>query len=176
MTDPRPRPQYGEYAPPGWVSPVQQPVADTQGSDLQRRAGRSSRPDVSATARRPVARAWDRAVTLGLLVLWTVLTIEGLFSFPQLAQTLEAIYKQMGIGTFTLVDQAHSAGIALAVIQVVLLALTIWRSYRSLKRNRLAFFWPLVGFVVYFAVLMVVMAIVVFSDPAYMAYVATLGG
>ena len=173
MTDPRPKPQYGEYAPPGWVSPVQQPAAPD--ANPQRPTGRIA-PKDAPTTRRPVARLWDRAVTGGLLALWAVLTIEGLFSFPQLPTTLDAIYAQMGIGSFTMVDQARSAGIALAVIQVVLLSLTIWRSYRSMKRGKLSFYWPLVGFVVYFAVLMVVMAVVVFSDPAYQTYVGTLGG
>lgn len=174
MTDPRPKPQYGEYAPPGWVSPVQQPVPATESTRVDR-AGRSGAVG-SAAIRRPRARAWDVPVTFGLLMLWAVVAIEGLFSFPRLAETLGILYTQMEIGEFTLVDQARSAGIALAVIQVVLLALTIWRSYRSLKRGKLAFYWPLIGFVVYFAVLLVVLAVLIFSDPAYLAHIKTLGG
>ncbi|WP_157962388.1 DUF6264 family protein [Homoserinimonas sp. OAct 916] len=176
MTDPRPKPQYGEYAPPGWVSPVQQPVSHAPESILQRQPDRRAPSAGPLSPRRPLARAWDRAVTFGLLVLWTILTIEGLFSFPQLSETLNVIYAQLGIGTFTLVDEARTAGFVLAGIQVLLLALTIWRSYRALRRDRLAFYWPLVGFVIFYVTLMVVMAVVVFSDPAYLAYVKTLGG
>jgi drug/metabolite transporter (DMT)-like permease len=167
MTDERPRPQYGEYAPEGWVSPVPaQPEPSIHGA-----------PPVPAPVDRPPApRRWDRVLTVGLLAFGLYWVVSGYFSFSDLSAIINQVFDQYGIGEFTSTAAASSAGTALMVVQSVFWAGAVLVAVSRLRANKLAFFWPLVFGAVSMIVCGVIVGVVMTSDPAFTAYLEQMAG
>lgn len=102
--------------------------------------------------------------------------VTGFVGFSNLPQTLTELYKTQGIGAYTEIETGQTIGVAVAVSQAVILLVTVWISYRALKRNRLAFYWPLIGFAVAMIVTLVLLTVAMFVDPAFMEYVNRQAG
>ncbi|MGV8895415.1 MAG: DUF6264 family protein [Rhodoglobus sp.] len=165
MTDDRPRPKYGEYAPIGSVPPVaaSEPVAAPKDAGIAQSA-----PDALPTKR----RTWDVGLTTAL-ILAGVFDVVGSFSrFGNLAATLREVYAQQGLGTFTNDALANDMGIAINVTRVVLLVAAIGFGLWRLGQNKIAFWIPLTAGVLAFIVVGVCLLVVVVSDPALAEYVA----
>ena len=161
----RPRPQYGEYAPPGWVSPVQ-PVA---AAEPEAPAGGAA-PSASAAAapRRPRSRA-DRIVTALLLGLGAYNVFLALVRAPAFATTMLGTLRDLGypVDEFDGQDALQRVGILSAVLAVSLYVLAVVLSRRRLAVGKLAFWVPLVAGVVFTLVQSVAFLAVVFGDPSF---------
>ena len=90
MTDDRPRPQYGEYAPPGWVSPVAAPEPVI-----------AAPPPSGTPSAAPTRRTWDVAVTLALLGFGLYSVVSGFVAFTD----APALFRQV----FAMLDNHHHA-------------------------------------------------------------------
>lgn len=156
MTDPRPRPKYGEYSD---VPPVPVPVPDPVISE----------PAVVAPPLAP-RRTWDVVLTTMLLLfgVWDVATSFGRFS--NLAPFIRDAYEAQGIGIFTSDSLATSMGLVINIGRVILLVVAIIVSLRLISRHRLSFWAPLGAGVAAGLLVVVCLAIVVLGDPALAAY------
>jgi len=176
--DYRPQPRYGELAPEGWtwtppqdehapaasavVSP--EPVPATQGA--------ADRPSPAAPGRAGTgtAPAWDRPVTLSLLVLGvlgTFFTISVLGSMPE---ALQMLYTQASLGDYTAADSVAAIITGGSIALAVLWLATAGVSVMLLLRGRRAFYVPIIGGVVAFVLLVAAMAVVLAGDPALLDY------
>src|SRR5680860_234364 len=97
--DTRPRPQYGELAPEGWSwTPQDQAVEPVAPNE-------PTLPNVPvASAGHPTARtgapAWDRPVTLGLLVFGLLATFVLISVLGALPEAMQVLYTQENLGTY----------------------------------------------------------------------------
>lgn len=153
---PRPRPQFGEYA-----------TAEEQRARIQRPevtealdAGVAPQPtpqppaapaaDAPAGFPAPATRGArvDRIVTFGLLfygLFSVVTTIVQLLDFPEYA---ERGAQMLGVtATFTNLAAGYVWGAAAALVYGIGWLLTAVFTWRRLRRGRIAFWVPLVGFV-----------------------------
>lgn len=153
MTDDRPKPKYGEYAPLGTPAAAAPAVA----------APTVVEPEVQPVTPR---RTWDVALTAALLILG-VLDVAGSFSrFGSLAATLRDAYEQQGIGRFTSDQLANDMGMAMNVTRVVLLVAAIGFALWRLGHKKVAFWVPLGLGALAFLVVLVCLLVVVITDPA----------
>jgi hypothetical protein len=176
--DERPRPQYGEYAPEGWTW---QPPAEDRHSDAPAPPPQAAPepapaavPAAAASVEGRADRPVDRLITIMLLVLgvfgaWSAIaTIQSLPD--QLPQAIRQAGELLGTGaaTFDYTPGPEVPGILLvgSIAQVVLWLLTAWWSVSRIRARRLAFWVPLVGGVISFALLYAVMFVIVIMDPA----------
>lgn len=155
MTDERPQPRYGQYAPTPTVLPMA-PIAE---------------PAVIPAPRRSA----DVFVTTALLLLGVVDVVTGFPQFRNLASTLRATYAAQGLPAFTADALANSMGVGINIARVTLLAATIAVSLVLIRRHRRAFWVPLVGAAVAALVVIVCVFVVIINDPAFAAYIATQG-
>lgn len=157
MPDERPRPQYGEYAPEGWVSPHYQPPE----------------PPVEATpvpAPAVPGRTWDRVLTFALLAFGLYTVISSFIAFTQLPATLDAVFAQLGVGDFTSDAAANAVGLAANIIQPIIWVIVAWLSWRSLQTGRVTFWIPLAGGVLANLIVGILVGVVMAGDPAYLEY------
>jgi hypothetical protein len=175
MTDQRP--QYGELATPeeqrraaglpplGEVPPVL-PVVQLPPTEPAAQA-----PSLSRS--RPV----DRFVTIGLLAYGLVNVVITGLSYLDLPTVMNESMKILGIdGEFSNFAQGKLWGTIAAALLVLGWALTAALSIRRLRRGTLTWWVPLVGAVVTMAVVSACIAVPMFNDPAFMAYLEQMSG
>jgi len=159
MTDePRPAPQYGEYATP---------------EEVARLRGVQSSPDpvfhqadpVKQAVTRP-RRAWDLPLTVGLLVLGFILTLQSLSGFFAFSATLTAAFKVSGVDIVFGAD-ADVAGILLLIIHCVLFLAAVGVSVLQLRAGRPAFWVPLVAGALAMLADIAVPLVLIATNPAY---------
>ncbi|SIS06775.1 DUF6264 family protein [Microbacterium sp. RURRCA19A] len=168
--DARPRPQYGEYASP-----------EEQRARIQRpevtealEAGVAPAPEsvaeaapVAPRARGPLA---DRVATLVLLVyglISVISTITQLLDFPGYAERAAQI---LGVdATYTALSTGYVWGAVASVVYAIGYLLTAALTWRRLRRGRIAFWVPLVGFVATTLVAGVCITIALTADPAFLS-------
>jgi hypothetical protein len=152
MTDPRPRPEYGEYATPeqqaaamgkAYLAPPEPETAvavraETRGKD---------------TATNPLrlgGNVIDRFVTIFQLGIGLVLLISS--DFFHLGENANTDLAEIGIDQKIPVTIDHYGALLLGANIVLLLATFVW-AFLTLRRGRLAFYIPLVGYLAFSAVL-----------------------
>lgn len=137
--DPRPRPQYGEYAPPGWVSPVQLPPPELDLTRMPPPTGPpiAAPPPVSAEIRR------DRVLTLVLLGVGFIGAVGGLITGLTLRAYLVLMLRQYDIDPGITPEWLDAAGLALAASHVLLYLAAAGLSVWLLRRGRPASWAPL---------------------------------
>lgn len=168
--DGRPRPQFGEYATP-----------EEQRARIQRpevteslEAGVAPQPEpapatasTAPTARGPLA---DRVATFVLLVyglISTISTIVQLLDFPGYAERAAQI---LGAdATYTALSAGYVWGAVASVVYAVGYLLTAWLTWRRLRRGRIAFWVPLVGFVATTLVAGACITVALMADPAFLS-------
>lgn len=160
MTDDRPRPQYGEYAPAGYVPPSTVPEPEAQ---------KPAEP-APAPARSP-QRTRDVVLTTVLILVGVLDVVGGFGRFANLAASLREVYVQQGLGTFTSDALANDMGIAINVTRVVLLAAGIGFGLIRLARHKTAFWFPFAAGVLALLVVVVSVLVVIVIDPALADYV-----
>jgi len=163
MTDERPKPKYGEYAPAGWVPPrFPPPEAETAVTG-------ASAPSVKPA---PVRRNWDSMLTFGLLGLGFYTVVSGYVGFSTLPAVFDELFTQFGLGDFTSDSAANAVGLAANVVQTVLWIAAAVLAGFALRRNRLAFWWPLGAGIAANLIIVIMVGVVIATDPAYAAYLA----
>ena len=119
-----------------------------------------------------LAPAWDPVFTVTLLVLGLINTTQEVAQARALPALIEQVYVMQGIGRYTNVGAAASAGLALQAISVLCLVLAIGFAVPRIRRHRTAFWIPVVCAVVSLIVSLVVVLAVTVTDPAFAAFVA----
>ncbi|GAA1205860.1 DUF6264 family protein [Rhodoglobus aureus] len=196
MTDPRPRPKYGEYAPlppagpenvadavdgsPGSVAPVAPqypaPPAPPPGAVHHGAAQpNSAQPAFANTASDAVAperkrRMWDVLLTSALLLLGVLDVVGTIPVLAAMGPFLREALEPQG-ASFTSDAVAAEAGGAANIVRVVVLVLTIVFALIQIQRKRLAFWIPVVGATIAGIVLTVAVVVAVMNDPGFIAYV-----
>ncbi|WP_341952619.1 DUF6264 family protein [Salinibacterium sp. TMP30] len=198
MTDPRPRPKYGEYAPLPIAAPSHPSdgAVDSQSSDASvtpqqpappvapRDLGSASsthRPDAAQphfanTANAAIAperkrRMWDVLLTSTLLLFGVVDVINTFSTVSNLGPALREGLAGQGVESFSSEALAAEAGGAANIVRLVVLVLAIVFSLIQIQRKRIAFWIPIVGAVIAGIALVVAILVTVMSDPGFMAYV-----
>lgn len=189
--DERPRPQYGEYAPPGWSwtppgdegAAADQPAAPLpQGATANRDASAeaSARDDAAGLPAAPAgvrtAPSWDRFVTIALLAFGAFGAWNSAASLQQIPQQMQLSYDMMGVGTFTAPEWLPTLALVGTIVQLTLYAAVLGLSILRLRAGRLAFWIPLAGGVLSFIITMALLAIVMLNDPAYLDWVTGMSG
>jgi len=176
--DYRPQPRYGELAPEGWTwtppqderTPVDSAVVTPEPAPATRGAADRPAPATPGRAGPGSAPAWDRPVTLSLLVLGVLgafFTISVLGSMPE---ALQMLYTQASLGDYTAADSVGAIITAGSIGQGVLWLATTTISVLLLLRGRRAFYVPIIGGVIAFVLLVAAMAVVLAGDPALLDY------
>ena len=171
MVDERPRPQYGEYAPEGWVSPVA--LAQAESAPAAPASVAAPAPTFAAGSARP---AWDRILTIALLGFGLYSVVSGYVSFSNFAAVLDQVFEAQGIGDFTATDAAAPAGLVINIIQTIVWVASLILAMAAFRRNRIAFIWPLFGGLASVIAIAIVMGVVLSADPAWQAYIEKMSG
>lgn len=190
--DERPRPQYGELAPPGWVwrppqdadrldtahhspaaSEVEQPPATPPGPPPRAHweAGRDGHGSPHAGPQlRSDAPRWNLTFTIVLLVVgffgmsYSIGTLQALPSAMRLLHTSQNLGKYVQDPS---VGPLVTAGtIAMAGIWAVSAGLSVW----LLVQKRLAFYVPLIAGVVALVSLFVLLGVIFSTDPVLLDF------
>lgn len=165
----RPRPQYGEYATPEEQrARIQRPeVTEALEAGVAPPAEPAPAADSAPRVRGPLA---DRIATFVLLaygLVSVVSTIVQLQDFPGYAERAAQI---LGVdATYTALSAGYVWGAAASVIYGVGYVLTAWLTWRRLRRGRIAFWIPLVGFVATTLLAGVCVTIALTADPAFLS-------
>ncbi len=188
MSEPesRPRPQYGEYAsaseqrahireplpeatplvPP--TAPVTAPI-DPSYADWHAITAEQGAAEAARAARKP-----DRMITITLLAIGALNVVTSFFSFLNFAETIDRSYVMMGVdGSFSNFEAGKLWGLISALVLVAGYILTVVISRARMKTNKAAWFTPLVGAVVTYAIIMACISVPLMSDPAFMEYVTS---
>jgi hypothetical protein len=169
MTDDRPRPKYGEYAPlppAGQLPPPVGPPLENSGP-----APRRPRPEeVPAVARS--RRTTDIVLTTFLLLVGVYDVVVSSESFTNLGAALAAAFEQQGIAGFASHDYADSLGTIASLVRVGLLVIAVVCSLLLIGQRRLAFWVPLAAGVLAAVTVVVCVLLVVIADPGFAAYVS----
>lgn len=166
--DNRPKPQYGELAPEGWSWTPPQNDAGIPAVPAPPGSAASA-PLVAETsdsaARATRAPAWDRPVTLGLLIFGLLATFFTISVLGALPDALQMLYTQQDLGTYT--PDAAVAGLIMAgrIVEVGVWLAAAVVSTLLLTRGRRAFYVPLIGGVVSVIVIFVFISAVLTTDP-----------
>jgi hypothetical protein len=175
IPDPRPRPQYGEYATPeeqrariaqpdvGLVyEPA--PVRDEPAAPVAAPV-RPAGDAVAADA--PRSRPVDRIVTFALLAYGLVNVISSFPALIDYSSYADTMFGLLGVEA-ELSDPAAGRpwGIAAAIVLAVGWLVTAAVSWMSLRRGRLTWWIPLVGGVVFTFASAMLMLVPIMNDPA----------
>jgi uncharacterized membrane protein len=154
-----PAPRYGEYAPiPEKIeAPAPQPVDE-----------KPAAPE-GAVAAKP-QRAWDRALTIGLLAVGAVNLFFSIPQFANFGDSLREVFTQNGFGTYTSDGLATVLGAVAIVVQLVILSFSVFFARRNLAAGRVSFWIPLVGAVLSLIVVTAVVLGAMLPDPALRAW------
>lgn len=157
MTDGRPEPKYGQYAPLSKApAPAPKPVVV------------SPTPPVGT----PPNRTRDTVITTVLLLFGVVDVVSAYATFADLGPTLTEVYGQLGISGASAAPLAATLGVAINAVRMSILAVTVVISLVLISRHRRAFWVPLAGFVVAGITSSVLLGVVMLNDPTYQAWVA----
>lgn len=155
-----PAPRYGEYAPipeKKVEAPIAAPVDETPAPE-QGQAG--AKPQ----------RAWDRALTIGLLAVGAVNLFFSVPQFANFGDSLREVFTQNGFGAYTSDGLAGVLGAVAIVAQLVILSFTVFFARRNLAAGRISFWIPLVGAVLSLVVVTAVVLSAMLPDPALQAW------
>jgi energy-converting hydrogenase Eha subunit C len=167
------RPQYGELA-----TPEEQRLAaglPPLGEVLPAVAAPEPAQEPAAAEparRRPV----DRFVTIALLAYGLINVVMTAMSYLDLPASMNQTMKMLGIdGEFTNFAQGRLWGTIAAIVLVVGWCVTAALSIRRLRRAKLSWWVPVVGATVTLLITSICIAVPMMGDPAFMAYVSSIG-
>jgi hypothetical protein len=161
MTDNRPEPKYGQYAP---IPPIPAPGS----------APAPAVPVAESAPPREVPRGKrnrDAVITTMLLVVGVIDVVTGWRTFADLADGLRAAYAAQGYPPFTSESLASTMGLALNGARATVLALAILISVLRIRAGRIAVWIPIVGAVLAGIIVAVGLLAVIMQDPAIAEYV-----
>jgi hypothetical protein len=176
--DTRPRPQYGELAPEGWTwqppasatppAPGVTPVAGAVPPVLA--PGAVLPPYVQVAPAPAGAPRWDRIVTIVLLVLGFLGTINTVIAMTGLAEGIQSVYTQLDLGTYTPSDSLTMFGAVGSVLAIAIYLATTSVSYRLLKLRKRSFYVPLIGAALSSIMVFVLLMVLLMNDPTLVGF------
>ena len=202
MTDePRPQPEYGQYATPqeqakAVAKSLPTPAISTPPATSTPHRGAPhlgpphlgaphlGRPHLGALPKRqltgqrnsPAAtRRPDRLITLMMLAVGLGYALSQIPGNLSLAQVFDQLYKQMGVGSYEVTSATATIGVALIIAQLAVWVLTALWAFRRIRAGRASWWIPVVGAVVSVAVSSALMAVLLMADPAFTTYLSTKG-
>jgi len=146
MTDDRPRPEYGEYATPEqqaaamgkkYVPPAPEPDPQVLAAVLPQ-----------AYVARPQGYA-NRFITVFLLGLGALSLFSNIPNYLNLATAVKGAMAASLASTVQVPAAVNAAGIPVLIANVVIYAAAVLLSVFAIRRGRVSFYIPLVGFVVF---------------------------
>lgn len=177
MTDERPRPQYGEYASTeeqllagGTAVPAREFPPPAPGTRIE--AGAAVGEQASLRQRR---RSRDVVVTTFLLSMSAYFVISTISGWTDFATTLDEAYAQLGYGDYTSVELANSIGLAITIVQLVLLVVSAIMSIAFIRSGRTSYWVPLAFGALSIIVTVILMMVAMTSDPALANYLNAAG-
>jgi len=161
--EPRPRPQYGEYA-----TPEQQRAAIRQPEPAAPAPVDAPHPPTApatTVAARPTRTA-DRIITVALLVYGLVTVVSAIPQLVDFTAFAKTWMEVAGVeGEFTNTAQGALWGGVGATVFAVGWVLTAVLSWWSLARGRVSWWIPLVGAIVTFVIVSICLVVPLFGDP-----------
>jgi hypothetical protein len=177
MTDPRPRPQYGEYATPEEVAalrgvpleppPPIMPPPPTGSPAAARTASRVGAPLTGW-------RRFDRPITIALILFGVFNVVQSAPLFLDFVPTLELAAKSVtyvDLASLEFGDAARIGGYVLFAMSIVLVIAAAGFSYLALSRSRVAFWIPLAAAGLNFVGYLIVLAVVLYSTPGFLSVI-----
>jgi hypothetical protein len=169
MTDERPRPEYGEYATPEQQAaamgkyyvapvPVAAPVAHVR-TDVTPAGATVPRNEQDQL--RSGGSTIDRFASIFQLGIGLAFLINS--NYFQFAEALNSASTELGLSTTFPVLLDQLGGVILAV-NIALYVFTALFVYSRIRRGKLAFFLPIIGFAVFYAFIFVVLSVFVQSS------------
>ncbi len=190
MSDQRPRPEYGEYATPEEVAEARGPVPLEETLAVRETPAASSpsapaasRPSASPTLPPPVPGTqtsstpprhpsrWDLPLTVTFIALALVNTLSSIPSYLDLATALNEAGRVSGMGDLAFGPAASAGGIALLVIDAVILLATIGLAWRRFRAGKRAVWVPIIAFAVRLVAYVIVVMVIVLNTPGFSAIV-----
>ena len=172
MSD-RPRPEYGEYATPEEQSaasgvphtppPLAPPVPGTQIRTAAPPEGQVAAP-----------RSWDRVLTTAFLAYGAVTLVSRFLTLDTTGQNLKESLATVGFVGFSSIEQINAVALTSALIELVILALTVAISLRRLRSGKITFFIPLIAGVLATVIMAMIFMPIVVADPAYLTWAESL--
>lgn len=164
MTDDRPEPKYGQYAPVPPAPPV------VEADPVPAPAPVAPQAEVAVRPR----RTWDVVLTTLLLLVGVYDVVTSFGAFANLGMAMRVVYEQQGFGTFTSDELASAMGLVANVLRIGLLVAAIVVSLVRIGHNRIAFWVPLGAGVLAVLAVTVCVLVAALGDPALMEYVRNM--
>lgn len=101
-------------------------------------------------------------------MLWSVCVFSSFADFANLGATTAQVFDTLQWGEFTAFELAAPIGLAMNIVQCLLLAVTLYFTYKATRAGRITFWIPLATGVVSLLFISVLWSIVWSSDPAFM--------
>jgi|GEM_PF-1907386 len=182
MTDDRPPPRYGQYAPvPPTTAPSEtvppgtaSPAAATPATEAPAVRDEWQPPVVDTPAAKDVTPQRDTrdiVLTTFLLLIGVYDTVGSFGRFADLHSLVQSSFDYAGVGQFTSTALAASVGLIINIARVVLLIAAIGFALYRISRHRTAFWFPVVAGAIAWAITIGCVLFVMVSDPAFTAYV-----
>jgi hypothetical protein len=114
------------------------------------------------------APIWDAPITVGLLAVGVINTIQTVAQARELPAALDQVYAARGISRYTQVGLATGIGWVVAIAAIGGLVLAIGFSVPRIRDHRLAFWIPLAAGAASAVVTVVLVAAAILADPAYL--------
>ncbi|MEO6532210.1 MAG: DUF6264 family protein [Pseudolysinimonas sp.] len=194
-SDSRPRPQYGEYATPEEVAEARGPIPEEPNDPVSRlvsaissappeRTSRSTKTSSAKPSSRPTPglssaapprgapvatrhpRPANNLITVLLLVLGIWNTVTSIPSYLDFGPVLSQGVRLAGYGTVEFGAAAHTAGIVLLVVSLLILIAAVGFSLRLIRSGRRSIWVPVAAGALYLIASIVVMTVVVANTPA----------
>lgn len=178
MSEPRPRPAYGEYATPEEQRAARGLPAEQQVPAPQPMMHAPIPPAGSdAAAPLPKPRRLDRIATFALLGYGLITVFISGSSYLNIVPFMNEAMTMLGIdGTFTNYESGRRWGLMAAVVLAVGWTLTAILSVRRLRARKLTWWLPIVGGIVTTMLASLCLVIPMMGDPAFIDYVTEMTG
>ena len=186
-SSPRPQPRYGEYATPEEVAEARGPLPVEPTDPVSRLAApivSPPSPRVAKTGGRPSAalrsappprgaplgarrpRQGNNLITVLLLVFGIWNTVTSIPSYLEFGSVLSEGVALAGYGAVTFGAIAHTAGIVLLVLSLLLLIAAVGVSLQLIRTGRRSIWVPVTAGAMFLLASLVVMTVVVANTPA----------
>ncbi len=175
MTDPRPTPQYGEYATPAEVAAARGMTESELAAESAPPApphavappsrSLSSGPPVQPSGRGAQSRPPRHLLTMVLLAYGVWNTVTSIPTFLDLGGSLSESFSTLGYGDIRFGTAAHVVGIVVILFSILLLIGAIALSLRRIRAGRSSLVVPLIAAGVWVLGLIVGMGVVVANTP-----------
>lgn len=163
MSDPRPAPQYGEYATPEEVAALRGPAP----------AAPAATPDPVPAPAAPPGSTWrrmDRPLTVAFIAFGVINLLQYAGAMLDFEYFLEVTTKGTFAEAIDFTEAARVGGVVLFLICLVLLLASTAVAVLLLRRGRIAFWVPLVAGVLTAIAWVVVLGAILLQTPGALEY------